>query len=210
MMKVTDVTVPLSSDAPVYPGDTPFERVMTRCDSPAGVVVSSRIIMSVHAGTHVDAPRHFYPEGVSVDHIPLEILMGKARVVEMLGSSAIELSGLSRLDLRNDIRLLIRTHASGRSTRRAVADDHTFLRPDAARHIARAGIKLLGIDSISVDPLDSADLPAHRELLSAGVAIVEGLDLSSVEPGECEILCLPLAIRDGEAAPARVVLRSRL
>ncbi|MBN2371990.1 MAG: cyclase family protein [Vicinamibacteria bacterium] len=208
MLKIVDVSRPLSPDLPVYPGDTPFERALESPDKSPGVVVS-RLVMSAHAGTHVDAPRHFFPEGAAVDRIPLEILIGRARLIELPGAGLVERADLAAFDLREDIRLLVKTRASSPSYSRSSSQDLVHLSLDSAKYLAQIGIKLLGIDHSSVDRTGDHDFPAHRELLRAGIVLIEGLDFSSVEPGEYELICLPLSIRDGEAAPARVVLRSR-
>jgi arylformamidase len=210
MMKIVDVSMPLSGDSPVYPGDAPFERTVRAADETQSNIIVSRLVMSAHMGTHVDAPRHFFPEGVTVDRIPLEILMGKARLIEIPGAGRIERAELAAFDLRDDIRLLVKTRtAAGSARARSNLQDPVHLSLETAKYIAQIGIKLLGIDRSSVDRQGDTDYPAHRALLGAGIIVIEGLDLSSVEPGEYELICMPLAIQDGEAAPARVVLRSR-
>jgi arylformamidase len=160
-------------------------------------------------GTHVDAPRHFFPEGATVDRIPLEILMGRTRLIELAGSGRIERDELAAFDLRDDIRLLVKTRAPGSRHARSNLQDLVHLSLESAKYLAQVGIKLLGIDRPSVDRHGDQDFPAHRALLGAGIVLIEGLDFSSVDPGEYELICMPLAIQDGEAAPARVVLRSR-
>jgi arylformamidase len=157
----------------------------------------------------VDAPSHFIPGGASVDQLPLEILLGKARVVELLVRETVGRVDLEALDLRDDLRVLLKTRMSGQLLKPGYHQDHVHLSEDAALYLAQAGIKLVGIDYLSVDRFGSTDFPAHRALLGAGVIVLEGLDLSEVEPGEYEMACLPLRIAGGDGAPARVVLRSR-
>jgi arylformamidase len=165
--------------------------------------------MGTHYGTHVDAPFHFAPQGASVDALALEILVGKARVIELAVSERVERSDLEAFDLRDDIRVLLKTRMSGLLRSRPLHESHVHLSTPAARYLVQAGIKLVGIDCLSVDG-PAGGFPAHQELLGAGVVVVEGLDLSRVEAGEFELICLPLAIAGGDAAPARVVLRTRL
>jgi arylformamidase len=208
MPRIHDVTVPLAAGMTGYPGDPAFvlESVARLGEAP---FASSRLSASTHAGTHVDAPAHFVAGGATVDQLPLEILLGKARVVELLVREKADREDLEALDLRDDLRVLLKTRMSGQLLKPGYHEDHVFLTEDAAVYLAQAGIKLVGFDYLSVDRFGSADFPAHRALLGAGVIVLEGLDLSGVEPGEYEMACLPLRIAGGDGAPARVVLRSR-
>jgi len=210
MTKIYDVTVPLSSEVPTYPGDPPFETRPTQRMADGGAFNATRITLGTHLGTHVDAPAHFLAGGATVDELPLEILMGKARVVEVSARDRIDRADLEALDLRDDIRVLVKTRMSGQMHRPPVHEDHVYLTVDAANYLAQAGIKLVGIDYLSVDRFGTADYPSHHALLEAGVVVLEGLDLSEVEPGEYEMTCLPLRIVGAEGAPARVILRTRL
>ncbi len=210
MTKIYDVTVPLSPEVPTYPGDPPFEIRPIQRLADGGAFNATRISLGTHLGTHVDAPAHFLAGGATVDQLPLEILMGKARVVEVSARDRIDRADLEALDLRDDIRVLMKTRMSGQMNRPPVEEDHVYLTVDAANYLAQAGIKLVGIDYLSVDRFGTADYPSHHALLEAGVVVLEGLDLSEVEPGEYEMTCLPLRIVGAEGAPARVILRTRL
>src|SRR5271169_98040 len=190
MSKIIDVTVPLSTDVPVFPGDPPFQMDFTHRIADGQAYNAARVSLGVHFGTHVDAPYHLLADGSTVDQLPLEILMGKARVVEIASRSKIERADLEALDLRDDLRLLVKTRMSGQLRGGAFVEDFVYLTPDAALYLVHAGIKLVGIDYLSVEEPGSQDLPAHHALLEAGVVIVEGLDLSAVEPGEYDMTCL--------------------
>jgi arylformamidase len=208
MPKIHDVTVPLAAGMLAYPGDPSFslEPVQRLGEGPFQL---SRLVMATHSGTHVDAPAHFVAGGATVDELPLEILLGKARVVEMVVRERVERADLEALDLRDDLRILLKTRMTGQMQRPAYQEDHVYLSEDAALYLVQAGLKLVGFDYLSIDRFGSADYPAHRTLLGAGVIVVEGLDLSGVEPGDYEMACLPLRVAAGDGAPARVVLRSR-
>lgn len=208
-MRIYDVTVPLSSDVPTFPGDPPFTLHRVSRIEDGSPYTLSRLAMGSHSGTHVDAPCHFLDGGATVDQLPLEILMGKARVVELSVSEGIGRGDLEALDLSDDLRLLIKTRMSGQLRQRTFQEDHIYLTPDAAEYLAQIGIKLVGIDYLSIEKFGSEDYASHRALLGAGVVIVEGLDLSEVEAGEYDMACLPLRIAGGDGAPARVVLRTR-
>jgi arylformamidase len=208
MASIHDVSVPLSPGLPAYPGDPPFE--IEPIDVSASVPFKlSRMSLATHTGTHVDAPGHFLPGGASVDSLPLEILIGKARVVEILARERVDRSDLEAQDLRDDLRVLLKTRMSGQMLKPGFQEDHVYLSGDAAAYLVQAGLKLVGFDYMSVDRFGTTDFPAHRALLGAGVVILEGLDLSQVEPGEYDMSCLPLRVAGGDGAPARVILRSR-
>ncbi|HSB61052.1 MAG TPA: cyclase family protein [Vicinamibacteria bacterium] len=202
--------MPLSPEVPTYPGDPPFEIRHTHRTADGEAYSATRISLGTHVGTHVDAPSHFLAGGATVDQLNLEILMGKARVAEVTARERIDRADLEALDLRDDIRVLLKTRMSGQMHRPLVQEDYVYLTVDAAGYLVQAGMKLVGIDYLSVDRFGTMDYPSHHALLEAGVVVLEGLDLSAVEPGEYEMTCLPLRIQGAEGAPARVILRTRL
>jgi arylformamidase len=208
MTRIHDVSVPLVPGLPVYPGDPPLviEALQRAGESPYGL---ARLTLTTHSGTHVDAPLHFVAGGVAVDALALEILLGKARVVEIPARERVERADLEALDLRDDLRVLLKTRMSGQLLKAGYQEDHVYLTGDAAHYLVQAGIKLVGFDYLSIDRFGDASYPAHHALLGAGVVVVEGLDLSEVEAGEYDMTCLPLRVGGGDGAPARVVLRSR-
>jgi arylformamidase len=208
MARIHDVSVPLVPGLPVFPGDPALaiEVVRRAGEAPYGL---ARLNLTTHSGTHVDAPAHFVAGGTTVDALPLEILIGKARVVEVPGRERVERADLEALDLRDDLRVLLKTRMSGQLLKAGYQEDHVYLTGDAAHYLAQAGLKLVGFDYLSIDRFGDGSYPAHHALLGAGVVVVEGLDLSEVEPGEYDMTCLPLRVGGGDGAPARVVLRSR-
>ena len=198
----------LTPGLPAYPVDPPvgIEVVQRAGEAPYGL---ARLDLTTHSGTHVDAPAHFVTGGATVDTLALEILIGKARVVELPGRERVDRPDLEALDLRDDLRVLLKTRMSGQLLKPGYQQDHVYLTGDAALYLAQAGLKLVGFDYLSIDRFGDSSYPAHRALLAAGVVVVEGLDLSEVEPGEYDMTCLPLRVGGGDGAPARVVLRSR-
>lgn len=209
MSKIIDVTVPLSAALPTYPGDPRFQLEFTDRIADGAASNVSRISLGSHSGTHVDAPYHFLADGATVDQLPLEILIGKCRVVEVSDRERVERAQLEAFDLRDDLRLLIKTRMSGQLRQPEFQEDFVYLTPDAATYLVQAGIKLVGVDYLSVEKFGSKDFAAHHTLLAAGIVIIEGLDLSLVDPGDYELTCLPLLVAGGDGAPARVVLRKR-
>jgi arylformamidase len=210
MTKIIDVTVPLSADVPVFPGDPRFRMEFTHRIADGQPYNVARLTFGAHSGTHVDAPYHFLADGVTADQLPLEILMGKARVVEVAARDKIERADLEAMNLRDDIRVLLKTRMSGQLRVSEFQEDFVYLTPDAATYLVQAGIKLVGIDYLSIERFESKDYGAHHALLGAGVVIVEGLDLSAAEPGEYDMTCLPLRVVGADGSPARVVLRTRM
>ena len=202
-----DVSVPLAADVPTYPGNPPFElQPITRIANGDSSNVS-RLIMGTHAGTHVDAPRHFFDDGGGADTLSLELLIGRARVVDLPRRGGITAEDLAAVGLREDLRVLLKTPNSAFWNGGAFRQEYTHLTESAARYLAAQGVKVVGVDYLSVEEFKKAGAPAHRALLSQGVVIIEGLDLSDVEPGMYEMYCLPLRISSADGAPARVVLK---
>ena len=206
-MKLIDVTVPLDSNVPTYPGNTPFrlEAIKRLANGDSSNV--STVHLSAHAGTHVDAPKHFFDDGPGVDHLALEVLCGRARVIELTTRKSITADDLTGFDLREDLRVLIKTHNSKLWGTPVFHDDFIGLTASAAHFLVEHGVKLLGVDYLSVEEFKKPGAPAHRTLLGAGTIVIEGLNLRDVEPGTYELFCLPLSIVGADGAPARVVLR---
>ena len=205
-MKIYDISVTLSPSLPVYPGDPPVltEPVTSLAKGdPANV---TRLVLTTHSGTHVDAPRHFDDRGVTVEHLPLTLLVGKALVVEALGGGVLGRAELERLPVRGHERLLFKTDNSHLWDETGFSTAYTALTPDGVAYLLECGTLLVGIDYLSVEPADG-DGTVHRLLLAGGAVILEGLNLAGVEAGEYELICLPLKIAQGDGAPARAILR---
>ena len=209
MPEIHDVTVPLVPGLVVFPGDPPLlvERIQQAGDAPYGL--SAPEPHHALAGPTSTRRPTSWPGGATVDELPLEILMGKTRVVELLARERVERADLEALDLRDDLRVLLKTRMSGQLLKSGYQEDHVYLTEDAALYLVQAGLKLVGFDYLSIDRFGNSGFLAHHALLGAGVIVVEGLDLSEVEPGEYDMACLPLRVGGGDGAPARVVLRSR-
>ena len=205
-MKIHDVTVPISEGMITYPGDPKIRIKQTRKLNENAAYNLRTLTLGSHTGTHVDAPLHLIENGQSVDDLPLEMLIGRARVVEVT-APVITREVLQEFDLTADMRLLFKTRNSYLWGQGRFVRDYVYIAPDAARHLLKEGIKLVGIDYLSVDKFDAEELEVHAEFLGAGAIIIEGLNLREIEPGDYEMICLPLKIKDGDGAPARVVLR---
>lgn len=206
-MKLIDVTVPLDSSLPTYPGNTPFSLEAIKRIANGGSSNLSSLHMSAHAGTHVDAPRHFFDDAPGIDGLPLEMLMGRTRVVEITSRSGISADDLAPLDLSEDVRVLFKTPNSRLWGSPDFHTGYVGLTGSGAEHLVSRGIKVVGVDYLSVEEFKKPGAPAHHALLGGGVIVIEGLNLREVEPGIYDMVCLPLRIVGADGAPARVVLR---
>ncbi len=206
-MKLIDVTLRLSPALPTYPGNAPFELEPVKRIADGASSNVSVLRVGTHAGTHVDAPRHYFDQGPGVDALPLEILIGRTRVVDIPTRRPIGPEAFARIDLHDDIRLLIRTLNSTLWQTKEFHSEFAALTEAGARYLVDQGLKLVGIDYLSIEEFKKPGAPAHHVLLSNGVIVVEGLNLLDVEPGMYDLYCLPLAVAGADGAPARVILR---
>ena len=209
--RVIDVSVPIAPDLPTWPGDPAIRVEPAKRISAGDAANVSLLSLGNHSGTHVDPPSHFIEGGGTIDQIAPEVLVGPAWVVDLPDARGeIGPEELARQDIPTTAeRLLLRTPNSGR-LRRGAAFDASFacLGVEAARWLVERRVRLVGVDYLSVERADAPkEHPVHRTLLSAGVVVVEGLNLSAAPPGACELFCLPLLIAGGDGAPARVVIR---
>ena len=209
--EMIDISLPLHHWQPTWPESTGFSMRWTQRIDRGDPVNNSHVSFDVHFGTHVDVPYHFIDnDRLTVDQVALEAFIGPCTVIHLPDVKDINAEGLSgaAVDLDTE-RLLIRTDNS-RLWEAGVSEfrpDYTAVSSDAACWITRQGIRLVGIDYLSIGNMESGR-DVHRILLDAGVVVLEGLDLSRVPPGRYELLCLPLNIVGAEGAPARAVLRS--
>ena len=206
-MKLIDISVPLDTDLPNYPGNTPFALEAVKRIARGDSSNVSSLHLSAHAGTHVDAPRHFFDDAPGSEGLPLEMLIGRARVVEVTSRTGVAAEDLASTDLAEDVRLLIKTANSRLWGSPEFHRDYVGVTESGARHLVEHGIKVVGVDYLSVECFKQPGAPAHHALLGAGVIVIEGLNLRDVEPGVYEMICLPLRVVSSDGAPARVVLR---
>ncbi|MHB0866676.1 MAG: cyclase family protein [Thermoleophilia bacterium] len=206
-MEIIDISVPVYTGMVFYPGDPgavvePVNRI-----AQGDVANISQLTLGSHTGTHVDAPHHFKNSGLTVDRLPLKVLIGPARVVDLTACADF----ISRRDLEvvgadGAARILLKTVNSRLWAQPEFSRDYVSLADDAADYLAETGALLVGIDYLSIERYKSEDFHVHHALLGAGVTILEGIDLTGVEPGDYELVCLPLKIMDGDGAPARAAL----
>ena len=207
-MHTYDITLALSPDLPLWPGDEAF--VLERVESIAtgGTSNTSRLKMSAHMGTHVDAPDHFLGNGKTVEKLSLSILSGRAYVLHLPEVKLITAAVLEKAEIPpRTRRVLFRTKNSTHWTtkEKLFQTDFVALSGDAAQYLVDRGVKLVGIDYLSISPYQ-APKATHEILLKAGVVVLEGLDLSEVSQGRYTLYCLPLKLVGSDGAPARAIL----
>ena len=207
-MNIYDVTVAISNDLPVYPGDPKISITRTHSLEKGDVARVSHLSFGTHIGTHIDPPYHFMMNGIPLDQVSLEVLIGPARVIDVGEVDSIGAGSFDRALLDGATRVLFKTrnsrfwHESNEFRK-----DFVYLETEAAEMLVNSGVQLVGIDYLSVERFGFDKPTTHWALLGNNVVVVEGLDLSEVAPGDYELICLPLKIKDGDGGPARVVLR---
>jgi len=204
---IIDVTRPIFTGMAIYPRNPAVEIAPAKRIARGDSSNVSLLTLGSHTGTHVDAPLHMDDAGAGVDQVSLDALIGPAVVVDI--PDDVRAIGAAEIDSRigKHTRVLLRSRNSKRfATSGVFEEDFTYLAPDGAELLVSRGVKLVGIDALSVEQYHAGHHRSHDTLLRANVAIIEGLALENVAPGEYEVVCLPLRIRDCDGAPARVVL----
>lgn len=194
-----DISLPLQRNLITYPGDARYEEYEYYTHEKNHVHIM-RVLMETHSGTHFDAPFHMLPDGVKADEVPLDKFMGKATVVKVEGNAILPEHIPS---IHRDI-VLFRTKNSNLYD--SFDTGFTYLSKEAAEKLVQDGVKLVGIDYLSIEKFGSPEPVVHKTLLGKGVVIVEGLYMPDVEPGEYEFVCLPLKM-SSDGAPCRAVLK---
>jgi arylformamidase len=207
MNRLIDISVPIARGLPTWPGSTGIRIEQTRSFEQGDGITVSRLELDVHTGTHVESALHYVAGGDPVETLPLEAFVGPALVIDAGSADAIAPDELESAAIGEGAeRLLIRTRNSGRlQPGEEFSQAFVGLTLEGARWIASRGFRLVGTDYLSIQRFGD-DPETHRVLMHAGIAILEGLDLSAVEPGEYRLTCLPLRVEGSEAAPARAIL----
>jgi arylformamidase len=205
---IYDVSVPIGNEMPVWPTDPPVHLTsisIPSIDRRRTIRVTS-IQMGSHTGTHIDAPNHFVEGGKKLHEISLKCLIGEVAVFHIAGVSSINRRHLEQLDWVGVKRVLFKTDNSDHWDDGEFFEDFVYLEPDAAAFLVERGLKLVGIDYLSIDRFGSEHHPTHLVLLPNNVVVLEGLNLSEVAPGRYHMVALPLNLKNVDGAPARVIL----
>jgi arylformamidase len=203
---IIDISLPITSGMPVWPGDPrPALKAVSTLET-AGFQVS-QLTLGTHTGTHLDAPRHFIPEGRTIDRLDLRTLIGRCRVIEVARAEGhIAREDLQGFDLHPGERVLLKTRNSLHPGRRSMASDLASLQPAAADYLCEQGVALVGIDAPSIDAENAGDFPCHRRLLGADILVVENLVLAGVRPGIYGLIAVPLNLVGADGCPIRALL----
>jgi len=208
-MKIFDISLSISPNLPVWPGDPSVELTQVASMDKGEHVNVSHLSAGVHIGTHVDAPHHFMNDGRTIEQLPLEVLTGPCYVAQLPdGIEAITAEVLDGMPVPAGVKRILFGTSNSRLWSRGETEfqeDFVAVTEDGAQWLVEHGVELVGIDYLSVAPY-SASIPTHRILLGAGVVVVEGLDLSAVPRGFYDLYCLPLKLLGSDGAPARAIL----
>ena len=198
---------------PVYAGDAPMKFEFLHDMRKGDAFTLSAYSMGAHSGTHIDAPMHFVRDGASIEQLPLNALIGPARVIDIPDAvQAIDAAELNKHDWRGVPRVIFRTRSAlhGWMSSSTFHRDFAYIAPDAAQLLADAGVQLVGIDYISAEQFGAPAPLTHRTLLGRNIPIVEGLALDRISAGDYDLIVLPIKVGGHEGAPARAVLKPRL
>jgi arylformamidase len=207
-MAIYDISVPLAEASPVWPGAPRTSLVRISSVAEGDRATKHILTTDVHSGTHVDAPYHFIADGARVDTMDLETLVGPALVVQALEADLLTADVMAALPIPPGTRrLLLHTRNSARWTlgERDFSEDYVAMSEDGAQWLVAHGVRLVGVDYLSIAPFSNT-VATHRVLLQAGVVVIEALDLTGIAPGLYQLVCLPLKIAGIEGAPARAIL----
>lgn len=204
--KLWDISPPVAPGSPVFPGDTPYAQEWTATLAPGCPVNVSRISLSPHVGAHADAPLHYDPEGAPIGALDLAPYLGPCRVIHAIGKGPlVTWEHLAHALRELPPRVLVRTY------RRMPVDrwdgELAAYAPEAIERLAALGVKLVGIDTASIDPAQSKSLDSHQAIRRLGLRVLENLVLDDVPEGDYELIALPLKLMTADASPVRAVLR---
>lgn len=208
-MEWLDATLPLHRDMVLFPGDPPFGMEPIYRKEGGDPFSLSLVAMGTHVGTHVDPPAHYLPRGSTVDQLPLETLMGPGVVVDLRGRPRLDRPVLEQAGLTGEVRVLFKTDNGPKLLDSRFHEDYVHLTLDGAQYLVDLGVRLVGIDYLSIEQYRNPGAPVHHLLLQAQVVILEGAYLLEVPPGPYEIFCLPLRLKGGDGAPVRLILKKR-
>ena len=205
-MKLYDISLTLSPQSIRWVTAQPLELIERKRTSRGDANNSSSIHTSVHAGTHVDAPFHFVPDGVTIESLPLDTFIGPARVCAAQPGTRITAADVAKAGLEGETRVLFKTRNSTLLKKGVYDAGFASFSVDGAKALVDLGLKLVGLDYLSAAAADE-QVPVHRAFLDHGVILLEGIDLSEVPPGRYELFCPPVKLAGSDGAPCRAVLR---
>lgn len=206
-MKLIDISMNLNNKTPAWPGDAPFHYKLTMSIEETGSVNIGQFTASNHTGTHIDAPFHYDNEGLKVADLPPERFIGEALVINMENKKVISKEDLQSFQFNGVTKVLFRTMSW--EDRKQFPQSYTVINEDVAEFLYDKGVDLIGVDTPSVDPETSKELPAHHSLYNYDLLILEGLQLDHVAPGAYELMAFPLKMDEADGSPVRAILKQK-
>jgi len=204
-----DITVPVYNGLVHWPGDPAFDGQRKADMSRGDVCNLTKLSMSAHTGTHMDAPLHFVRDGATMDALPIDAVVGQARVIKIDDPAAVQPAELEKYDLQPGERILIKTRNSDRAWHEEPFDeDFVHISAAGGQYLVDRQVRTVGVDYLSIGGYKTDGVECHQIMLGAGIWVIEGLDLSAIAPGKYELACLPMRLRDAEGAPARAIVRA--
>jgi arylformamidase len=207
LMKIFDLSLVITEDLPVWPGDKEIE-IVQECSIEKGDVCNlSHFSMSMHCGTHIDVPLHFINNGMDTEKAPLDKFIGRAKVFEFDEENEIGLKHLEGLEINEQDMILFKIKKNCELLKREFFEkNYVAVNLEAAKFLVEKGIKAVGIDYFSIEKYEAPGHPVHQILLQNGITIIEGLDLTDIEQAEYQLICLPLKFKHGNGSPVRAIL----
>jgi arylformamidase len=206
-----DISIPLKQGMVYFPTDPAPPKIYRYSDRALGSKVTMCMIEMIgHTGTHVDAPLHFIPDGSTISDMPVDATIGPARVIAIKDKESIKASELKKNNIKKGERVLFKTcNSPSAYEAEKFIEDYCYLDDDAADYLVKVGVRLVGIDYITIGSYKRPENigKTHTALLGAGIYVLENCALGKVPPGEYDLLCLPLLMLNGDAGPARAILR---
>lgn len=203
-----DISMPLKSGMVTWPGDPAVAIDLLASIEKGSICNVTRMAMSAHTGTHMDAPRHFIQDGITMEQMPLDATIGPCRVIAIEDTAAIRRAELEPHNIQPAERILFKTANSARCYQTdAFYDDFIYVSNEAAKYLAERRVRTVGVDYISIGGFHKDLVRTHLTILGAGIWVIEGLNLSAVAPGAYDLICLPLKMPGADGAPARAILR---
>ena len=203
-----DISLTIYSGMPHWPDNPPVSIEPSQCLTHGDVCNVSKITLGSHTGTHVDGINHFIKGGMGIDQMPLDATIGRARVIEIKDPEFINVAEIEPHNIQAGERILFKTQNSSRALKsETFVENFVHISTEAANYLAKKQVRTVGVDYLSVGGYQGNVVEVHRALLGSGIWAIEGLNLSQVKPGEYELICLPIKIKNGDAGLARAILR---
>ena len=204
-----DISLTIHPGMPYWPDNPAVSVEPSQCLAHGDVCNVSKMTIGTHTGTHVDGINHFIKGGIGVDKMPLDAGIGRARVIQIKDPKQIKVEEIEPHNIQEGERILFKTQNSDRALKSdRFVEDFVHISTEAAHYLAEKKVRTVGVDYLSVGGYEGNVVEVHHALLGSGIWAIEGLDLSKVEPGEYELICLPIKLKDGDGGLARAILRS--